>query len=64
MKTGSITCKVCAKRASDGFAIHRISPKGGPFEGVCNEHRLFPVQEPDIATLIERSNRRPTLEQA
>lgn len=49
-------CKVCGKKAIDGFAIYRTSPKGGPFKGVCGEHRLFSVPEPDVAGMIERDN--------
>ena len=52
-------CEVCGKKASDGFAIHRTSTKGAPFKGVCNEHRTFPVPEPDIATIIEQAQKRP-----
>lgn len=53
----SIQCKVCGKKAIDGYAIHRTSPKGQDFEGVCKDH-LPEGQEPDfIANLIEQDNR-------
>ncbi len=56
-KTSDLQCEVCGRKADDGVALYRTSPKGGPFAGVCSEHRLFPVDEPNVAGIIERANR-------
>lgn len=49
-------CKVdgCTHGRASGHAIHRTSPKGELFEGVCTEHY---DGEPDpIAVAIEQRN--------
>lgn len=48
----------CLAHVDHGDAIHRTSPKGGPFRGKCTRHFREDGGEPDsIAVLIEERNR-------
>ena len=40
MKVSEVVCshEGCTRSVVNGDAIHRISPKGGPFAGLCTEH--------------------------
>ena len=53
-------CEVpgCLAHVSLGDAIHRTSPKGGPFSGRCTKHyREMGGAPDDIAVLIEEKQR-------
>jgi hypothetical protein len=52
-------CEVpgCLAHVDHGDAIHRTSPKGGPFRGKCTPHFRAAGGEPDdIAVIIEEHN--------
>lgn len=56
----NIACEICGKKADDGWAIYRTSPKGVPFIGVCAEHNEGRhAGAPDVAGMIEESQRGP-----
>ena len=48
----------CWASPGHGAALHRISPKGGPFVGLCTEHmRKHGGKPEELAVLIEEANR-------
>jgi hypothetical protein len=44
----------CGRSIAGGFALHRISPKGEPFVGVCSVHHAGEVDP--VVTAIEERN--------
>jgi hypothetical protein len=55
----SVTCGKpgCERGPATGDALHRTSPKGQDFEGLCSEHYRAIGGSPDwVATVIERHN--------
>lgn len=47
----------CPRGTETGDALHRTSPKGQDFEGLCTEHYKEIGGDPDwVATLMERDN--------
>lgn len=46
--------KGCQRGVANGDALHRTSPKGELFEGMCTEH--FQGQPESIAVAIEERN--------
>lgn len=49
--------KGCGRGPATGDALHRTSPKGEDFEGLCTEHMLEHGGEPEaLAVLIEDHN--------
>lgn len=50
----------CERGPGNGHALHRTSPKGGPFKGRCDMHMGEPV-DPGVALItgaIQEDNRR------
>lgn len=55
---GTCDYEGCEHGIETGHALYRVSPKGEPFVGLCEEHY---AGEPDeIARTIEQANRRRT----
>lgn len=49
----------CDRGPADGYALHRTSPKGDDFEGVCTAHApLYGIVPDNIAVAIEQNNLR------
>ncbi len=44
----------CERSIASGDALHRVSPKGSPFVGLCTEHHANPEA---VAVIIENANR-------
>ena len=43
----------CDRSTEDGYALHRVSPKGEAFVGLCTEHHANPEI---VAVWIEQHN--------
>jgi hypothetical protein len=38
VKFNEVACEVCGRKADEGYAVYRTSPKPGPFRGACKDH--------------------------
>ena len=45
----------CERGIATGHALHRVSPKGEPFVGLCAEH--FAGEPDPVAAVVEQANR-------